>query len=328
MYLARMPEGGKTRFFIRQSYAEGGCIKSRDLFDLGNDPSRHIVYAGGSGYYYSPEGETALAEAGVAADQDQLDQVFFEFLAPGIQRVIDGFDRGRRRTAPTAIDAETAQYRAPMPFDKRRYHYLRFGHSDQRHIDRVPEKVFRPLHAKSRDELEQYFLGAERLLRAHEKPLYVSVIFEFKRFIPDAQSDQTLGDQIDVFFLSRLCRLNADTRFWNGAPEESQLRHYLIKYAVMYFDFDPPRQSPWQAYVEDFINRHRIYHPPPKVTLKLEEAGRLFGLPWKELKALDKDSLSRLYRRLALKHHPDQGGDSEAFRRLTQCYKMLLRRRG
>ncbi|MBI5062073.1 MAG: hypothetical protein HZB87_00970 [Desulfatitalea sp.] len=326
MYLARIAEKGKTRYIIRQSYKVGDGFMSKDLLDLGNDPSRYIVYSGSSGYYYSAEVEEALAAAGAPMDQAQLDQIFYEFLKPNIRRIIDGFDRGRRRTASKAIDAAGTSPDL-WGFDKRRFHYLRFGMSDQRHIDRVPEKLFRALHAKSRDELEQYFLSAEGLLRSHEKPVYVSLIFELKRFTPEAESGRTLRDQMDAYFISRICLINADSRFREGAPADASLHPYLVKYAEIYFDFETPRQSPWQAYVEDFINRHRIYHQPAKVTVKLEEAGRLFGLPWKELKKLDRGSLSRLYRQLALKHHPDKGGDTDIFRRLTQYYHMLLKRK-
>lgn len=327
MYLARITEKGKIRYIIRQSYAAGEGFRSKDLLDLGYDPTRHIIYSGSSGYYYSAELEEGLAAAGVPADQSHLDEIFYEFLQPNIRRIIDGFDRGRRRSASTAIDAAQAPP-ALWGFDKRRFHYLRFGLSDQRHIDHVPAKVFRTLHAKSRDELEQYFLSAERLLRSHEKPVYVSLIFEFKRFVPESKANLTLREQLDAFFISRICRINADDRFWDGGPIASSLHPYLTRYAVMYFDFEAQRQSAWQAYVEDFINRHRIYHPPAKVTVKLEEAGRLFGLPWKELKKLDRGSLSRLYRKLALTHHPDKGGDADLFRRLTQYYHMLLKRKG
>ncbi len=327
MYLARISEKGKTRYIIRQSYSTGRGFESRDLFDLGDDPARHIVYAGNSGYYYTAEVEEALTAAGTPADQAQLDEIFYDFLKPHIRRVIDGFDRNRRRSASKAIVAAETET-ALWDFDKRRFHYLRFGLSDQRHIDRVPEKVFRTLHAKSRDELEQYFLSAERLLRSHEKPVYVSLIFEFKRFVPETPSDRSLREQMDAYFVSRLCRINSDSRFREKGTGAASLHPYLIKYAVMYFDFEAPRQSPWQAYVEDFINRHRAYHPPASVTVKLEEAGHLFGIPWKELKKLDRRSLGRLYRRLALKHHPDKGGDAETFRRLTQYYHLLLQRKG
>jgi hypothetical protein len=326
MYLARITEKGDIRYIIRQSFAVGDGFQSKDLFDLGHDPSRHIVYTGGSGYYYSTEVEEALAAAGAPLDQAQMDQIFYEFLKPGIRRIIDGFDRGRRNSANRVIDA-AAGPPAPWGFDKRRFHFLRFGPSDQRHIDRVPEKIFRTLHAKSRDELEQYFLLEERRLRDHEKPVYVSLIFELKRFMPEAQSGRSVREQVDGYFISRLCQINADPRFRQDASVNSSLHPYLIKYAVMFFDFEAQRTSPWQAYVEDFIHRHRIYHPPDKVTVKLEEAGRLFGLPWKELKKLDRGSLSRLYRQLALKHHPDKGGDAESFRRLTQYYHLLLKRK-
>lgn len=327
MYMARYRDRGNIRYVIRQSYADATCLRSRDLFDLGQDPAQYIVYVGGSGYYYSEEVIDGLARSGIDADQDQLDRLFFEFLDPRIQRVIHGFDRGRRSSTPRSITDRHQAGNRPHAFDRRRHHYLRFGHSDQRHIDRVSEKIFSPLYDKSRDELEQYFLTAERVLRPHEKPFYVSTIFEFRTFVPARNSELPLIDQMDAFFLSRLCGLNGDRRFWSGMPENRELHHYLAKYAIMYFDFDPPRRSPWQAYVEDFINRHREYHPPAKVKLKLEEAGRLFGMPWKRLKTLDKKSLTRLYRQLALKHHPDQGGDAEAFRRLTQYYKVLLKRK-
>ena len=134
-------------------------------------------------------------------------------------------------------------------------------------------------------------------------------------------------EQMDAFFISRLCRYNADARLWADEKDEDSLRDYLAKYAIMYFDYQAPHSSPWQAYVEDFIRRHRAYHPPRKVRIKTEEAGRLFGMPWKKLKTLDELSLSRLYRKLALKLHPDQGGDPELFRKLTNYYDVLSNKR-
>lgn len=322
MYLARL----KTRYVIRQTYADDGLMKSRDLFDLGSDPRQHIVYVGGSGYYYSDDIQEALAEAGVDVDQDQLDEILFDFLAPKIQRVIHGFDRRRRRSGHAAISEDNCAG-TPHLFDKLRYQFIRFGQGSQPPGGCMPEKVFKTLYVKSRDELEQYFIAQEQLLGAHEKADYIASIFELKRFVPDNENGKPLLDQIDAFFLTRLCRLNEDPSFWSGMPMRHGLHDYLVKYAVVYFDFDPPHRSPWQAYVEDFINRHRAYQPPAKVKIKLEEAGKLFGLPWKKLKILDKTSLSRLYRKLALKHHPDQGGDPDLFRRLTQFYEVLLKKR-
>lgn len=327
MYLARLIEKRNPRFVIRQSYPDGNGMQSRDLFDLGTDPTRYIIYVGGSGYYYDEALHEALAEAGVEDAQDELDRILFEFLDPQIQRVIQGFDRGRHHKKPASL---TQNGNRPQPihlFDKRRYHYLRFGHSEQRHIHRVPEKVFRELYAKSRDELEQYFLAEERSLRPHQKPHYVSVIFEMKRFVPDKDKASSIVEQMDAFFISRLCRFNSDERLWADPPEAGELRDYLVKYAIMYFDYQAPPASPWQEYVEDFIRRHRVYHPPKKVQIKMEEAGRLFGMPWRKLKVLDKRSLSRLYRKLALKLHPDQGGDPEQFRKLSQYYEVLSKKR-
>ena len=96
----------------------------------------------------------------------------FPFLTPEIQRTIHGFDRGRRRSKPKAIDDGPSAAAEAHLFDKRRLHYLRFGHSDQRHITKVRDRLFWPLYSKSRDELEQYFMVEERRLRTHERPFY------------------------------------------------------------------------------------------------------------------------------------------------------------
>ena len=101
--LARLNRKGKLRFVIRQSYAVGTAMKSRDLFDLGADPTRYIVYVGGSGYYYESEVYDALAEAGVDESDEELDRILFEFLDPRIQRVIRGFDRSRHHKNPVAL---------------------------------------------------------------------------------------------------------------------------------------------------------------------------------------------------------------------------------
>ncbi len=326
MYLAKLSRRGKAHYVIRQSCSVEGRLVSRDLVDLGSNPGGFIVYVGGSGYYYADTVIDSLENAGVSVDQEQLDHLFFDFLPDDIQRVIHGFDRGGRRSSPAALSVEGEPAPPPHIFDKRRYHYLRFGHSAQRHIHRVSEKIFHPLHAKSRDELEQYFLKEERRLRTHEQATYVSTVFDLGRFVPQPDSPNSLVEQMDAYFISRLCRLDSDDRFWAGLPAEGRLRDYLVKYAIIYFDLAAPRQSPWQAYVEDFINQRRAYHAPQKVRIKIEEAGRLFGLQWKMLKKLDKIALGRLYRRLALKHHPDKGGDPEMFRRLTDYYKILKKK--
>ncbi len=327
MYLAHIKQKGRNRYIIRHSYAADGIMKSRDLFDLGDDPTRFIVQVGGRGYYYRDEIQDHLSKAGLEVDQDQLDHLFFDFLPSDIQRIIRGFDRGHRRCSRPAIDLTTDVGSAPKLFDKRRYHYLRFGRDDQQYIERAPEKIFKHLYARSRDELEQYFLNQEQRLRPHENAAYVSAIFTLKQFNAEKDDPRPLLSQLDGYFMDQLCTINEDTIFWADIYCEGGLHPYLTKYAIMYFDFDPPRRSPWQAYVEDFINRHRVYHPPAKVKIKLEEAGRLFGMQWKDLKKLDKRSLSRLYRRLALTHHPDQGGDPEAFRKLTRYYKVLLKQK-
>ncbi len=324
MYLARERIHDRIHYYIRDSFESEGCFKSRNLYDLGTAPERYISYPGGKSYYYEPDIIDTLKKKGVDIDQDALDTIFFDFLLPEVQRVITGFDRRYQGRIRKTTDQTQTPDRSVHLFDKRRFHFLRFGARMRQQIHRQPESIFRPVMNKSRDEIEQYFLKEERILKHREVPLYVAAIFNLQHFLPDATSDQSVLDQLDQYFLTGLCQLDQDRKFWAGAPREENLHHYLIKYAIMYFDVQRSPDSGWQHYFQDFINRHRAYAPPRKVQMKIKEAEALFGLCWKELNQLSRKALSRLYRRLALKHHPDQGGNSELFSRLTQYYQTLL----
>ena len=112
-----------------------------------------------------------------------------------------------------------------------------------------------------------------------------------------------------------------------GSDDESGLRQHLVRYAVMYFDSCFPSRDPFQAYLREFMNRHRFHQPPESVEISLAESARLFGVTAGELKKMDCRSLTRQYRKLAKQHHPDKGGDPEAFVKLSAAHEKLLRRK-
>ena len=324
MYLARQRINNKIHFFIRQSIAGPGYMQSRDLYDLGADPARYIIYPGGNSFYIDPCIEEYLIGQGIEANQFDLEAIFFEFLKPETQRVISGFDRRTSSRLERIVEGDLSQLHF---FDKRRYHYLRFGRRLPACINQIPKKVFLPLLKKSRDELEQYFMSAERILGPAEGFNYLWIIFELRHFMPDPHSDMALPEQLDAFFVKSLCRLNSDKDFKAGLPSGNGLHEYLRRYAVMYFDGQRPLTRWEHDYIDEFIGRHRTYRPPRTVQIKIEEAEKLFGCPWKELRRMDRSALTRIYRKSALKHHPDQGGRSETFQRLTAYYRVLLARK-
>lgn len=324
MYLARRKIKNQIHYYIRDTYQDGPYLKSRDVFDLGTDPSRYIIYSSGHGYYFDEVIEDTLEQFGLYPDQNELEHIFWDFLDPEIKRVIIGFQRPFSRPKATAQDTETPVHL----FDKRRIHYLKFGEMDQRSLHRLPRKMFKVLYEKSRDEIEQYFWVQERILQPNEIKAYVYTIFDLQRFFIErmaAQRPQDLNQaKMDQFFIDEVCALNADEAFWAGMGISDRLGEYLVKYVIMYFDYGFPRVSPWQSYLYDFMNRHRSYLPPKKVRLNMEEAARLFETRWEKLKEMDVDSFSRLYRKMALKHHPDQGGNQETFVKLAKYYQGLI----
>jgi len=330
MYLARHKIHSCVHYSIRESYHDGEVYKSRELFDLGSDPTRYIVYPGGHGYYYHESLMDALEKKGLAGDQNALDEIFWEFLDPEIRRVIDAFDRGRNRKH-VPVKSATPWTPPGHPFDRRRLHFLRFGRICQNDLDRCPASMFQILQNKSRDEIEQYFLAQEKILKPSERATYCYVIFNLQRFFEDLGPTprQRPWDvrHLDNYFISEICRLNVDDRFWAGMPSADRLRPYLVHYVIMFFDDTLKLRPALHDPINDFINRHRVYRPPKSVRIKMEKAANLFERTWKELKQMSADELTRLYRRQALKHHPDQGGTQEAFLALTTAYRALLTRK-
>jgi len=327
VYLARKNNGYQTHYTIRETYRDGDCLKSRDLFHLGTDPSKYIIYPGGKGYYFDEVVEETLREYGVNPTGGELDRIFWDFLDPEIQRVIHGFER---KTKKTLSGSDTVVENFHL-FDMRRIHFLRFGSMDQRQIHRMPEKFFRALSAKSRDEIEQYFMREERIIRPRELFRYLSVIFDFQRHLLSSYTNQNdvraQLEKVDTLFIKSVCVLNKDEIFWAGIPGTGKLQEYLRRYVILYFDHAGRPAAPVRRYMHEFMNRHRAYRPPKKVRLSMAEASRLFETPWKDLRQMDAGTFTRLYRKQALKFHPDQGGNQKAFVKLTKLYQNLMKKK-
>jgi hypothetical protein len=315
-------------YMIRQSYADGDCYRSRDLFDLGDDPSRFIVYPGGNGFYIDMAVEDGIADTGISVSQDDLEPIFMPFLDPRIRRVIHGFDRKDRTTprSDTCVPADAFHL-----FDRYRLHFLKLGRVNHRELGCTPDHFYAGLQQKSRDEIEHDFIAAERILKSDELAYYTYQIFDLQRYFSEhfARSHPEVLDQerMDRFFVKTLCQLDQDEVFWMGCDQASGLRKHLVRYAIMYFDSCFQAHDPFQDFLRDFMNRHRIHRPPDSVQISLAESAQLFGVTADALKKMDCPTLTRHYRKLALRHHPDKGGDQEIFVKLSAAYEKLLKRK-
>lgn len=333
MYLARKQINHQTHYVLRQSYADGGIMRSRDLIDLGDCPESFIVYPdNGNAFYFDEDLCQALRDKGVEPDNRLLEKVFWPFFTAETRRLLERFSRspaGRPgRLAEARRRCETTPFHV---FDRRRMHYLRYGELDQSGLDRVPKKIYRKLLDKSRDEIEQQFLTMEQVLREHEKKNYVFAVFnlaghfdsEIARKFPLALSDE----KVDACFVEELCRLNADAAFWSDLPVTGTLHSYLIRYACWFFD----TAFSGGAYLDDlawqFRRRHHGFRPPPpRQHMPEEEALAMLGIASSELVGMTVGELTRRYRIMAKRHHPDRGGGHEPFIRLTRAFEDVLRR--
>jgi hypothetical protein len=329
LYLARKIIQGKIRYFIRESYRDKGCLRSRDLYDLGSHPERYIRYPGGNSYYIDEVVEEALSAAGSTSAADELDDLFWNFLEPEIRWKLEPFRRRElmSRSAKRRLQKETqGSYHV---FDKRRIYYLKCGRVDQCRVGLLPSKMFRIFDNKSRDEIEQTFIEMETILHGTELKSYVYSIFDLQKFFTEsfAKSVPHFLNQVKVddYFLKEICRLNDDPIFWAGMDQSDRLHEYLVRYAVMFFDFDYEPRSFMEAYIRRFINSRRDYRPPPRMrSVTLGEASTIFNESKDSLDKMGRSDLARLYRRRAQKLHPDKGGDHDTFVKflsLVRCQK-------
>jgi hypothetical protein len=320
---------GSLQYFIRETFRDGDLLRSRNLFDLGTNPARYIIYPGGNSFYIDEVVEDSLSATGSQSSVDELDDIFWPFIKPRIKRALESFRRRelcyRQAQRRPGTKADGSQH----IFDKRRIYYLKTGHANQSGIGRLPPKFFRLFNNKSRDEIEQNFIEMEAILRATELKTYVYTIFDIHKFFREsfAKDEPQFLDQtkVDAYFIEEICRLNDDPGFWAGMQRDDGLHEYLIRYAVMFFDFDYTPRNFMEEYIRRFMNGRRDYQPLRKNHVSVDEASSIFAVAKTTLQKMNRAQLARLFRRRAMKLHPDQGGDHDTFVKLTETYHSLLR---
>lgn len=334
MYFARKNTAGATHYILRQSFQEGGIFKSRDLLDLGSHPASHIVYTGDVHYEIDPALLTHLQTLGVKFNERELEELFFPFLDEYIRYKLEPFiNRHKyRHWRPMSAALRKEALATTHIMDRRRVHFLRFGHCSPDLLDKSPP-LFKVLLHKSRDEIEQLIMQREMDLRPGEYKRYLFTIFDLQRFFPEklTRSIPSALDQqqVDEYFLQEYCRLDQDTDFWAGYETEGASSPYLLRYLFMFFDLAEEGDLLWNT----LGGRHRRQrfrgHRPQPVAqrMNLSEAAAAFGLSREQFAALSKKELTALYRKKAHILHPDKGGDHDQFVKLTAAYNELLKSR-
>lgn len=334
MYLARRRVRNHLSYTIRETYRDGELLRSRDLLDLGHSPQRFIHYIGPGNFTLDDWVVDGLRRSGLDPDPFVLERLFFPFLEPRIRARIEAYaDRDRhRRWQPLSAQMRRQILEQTHEFDRRRVHFLRFGQSDQRQLN-SSAVLFRVLLDKSRDELEQYFLEQEQVLRPAEYRRYMVAVFDLQRFFTESYAPtmpEALDEEkLDEFFLRQICHLDRDQQFWAGMERSERLPDYLVRYVVMYFDSAFPARGGWDEYLRGFMDGRRRYKPPASGRrMTMSAAATVFGLSRAELDALGRKELKKLFRQKARELHPDQGGDHERFIALSEAYQEMLRTKG
>ncbi|WP_035237325.1 DnaJ domain-containing protein [Desulfobacter vibrioformis] len=327
MYLAKIKKDRQTTYILRESVRQGEQMVARDILNLGPCPGAWIDYPGGNAWYLSPDLESRISNLAGTFDSEQLEDLFRPFVRPDIRRATQTFwQRSFKQYTPmTRAQKETIE-RQVHAFDKRRAHFLKFGNMDQGPLVNMPAVIFRQLHNKSRDELEQFFMEQERALRQKDLKSYVYTVLDlhrfFKRFMAKQMPHALDQDKVEAFFIQELCLLNKDL-----FGLTSHLNEYLIRYAVMFFDHTYGDSVLLDDMVKDFQFRQRsrwFKQPGATRQLALSRAFKIFNLTAQVLASMDKKDLTREFRRLARQHHPDRGGSHDRFVELSNAYQALL----
>lgn len=329
MYIARIQDKTARRYVLRESVNHNGTMVSRDLFDLGESPGQWIRYPGGNAFYLDEEMVYELLDTSDTFDADHLEDLFWPWVRPDIRRAVESFrNRSVNRSRPARLtdrEKETI-LKTTQPFDMRRAHYLKFGNMDQGPIFDMPAVLFKGLRDKSRDEIEQEFLSQESRLKDRELKSYVYTIFDLQRFfrgfmakkMPHALNQE----KVETFFLDELCDINQ--RLFDRTDH---LHPYMNRYLIMFFDHAYADTVLLEELKNDFIFRHRFFRqPPPRPTVSGKKARMVFNIDKQTMKTMSRRELTRRYRELARKHHPDKGGSHDAFVELNNAFQALLKK--
>ncbi len=328
MYIGRKKVGSRVFYFIRESYQEGGLWRSRDLFELGENPGRYIIYPGGHSFYLDEAVLEGLASRGVKTDQIELEGLFLPFVKPEIRRIVRDFERSpvvRARRRPRA--EQLARQERYHLFDRRRLVFLKFGQTNVDSLLKRPLVFLDVLANKSRDEIEQMIEADEAILKPKEILAYIYAAFglaeyfsgHLTRFVPEARGQA----ELDQVFEEAVCRLADDERYRMGLDRQTVLKDYLSRYAIMYYDLDYRLRRQWERRRLAREAAWRRQQAP-----EFRQACRLVGLSETEALTMDKDQLLRHFRRLAKRLHPDQGGEHERFIAFKKAMEFILTYRG
>jgi len=327
MYLAKVQKNKRTTYILRESVRQGEQMVARDILDIGPCPGAWIDYPGGNAWYLNPDLESRISSLADTFNSDQLENLFRPFIRPDIRRATQTFrQRGFKQHTPMSRAKKEAIARQAHAFDKRRAHFLKFGNMDQGPIVNMPAVIFRQLHNKSRDEIEQCFMDQEQVLKKKDLKSYIYTALDLHRFFQGFMAKQMPHaldqDKVEAFFIQELCLLNKEL-----FGLTNRLHEYLIRYAVMFFDHTYGDSVLLDDMVNDFQFRQRSrWFKPPGTTrqLALSQALKIFNLTAKDLESMDKKDLTREFRRLARQHHPDRGGSHDRFVELNNAYQALL----
>lgn len=331
MYLATTHSYKNTSYSIRISEYDAQCGHwlPKDIFNLGSNPQDHFA-DDQKGFISFSETLHQAISSHTSGDPDPiLEELLFDFFSHETKSFLERYPSRKDYTVTPLSHDEVEQIPLQLnTLDLRRLYFLRYGAVDQRHLHKVHKKLCRPLLNCSRDEKEHYFMEQEKVIPQEERKSYVYAIFDLQRhfsqsfapFMPEGLPEI----EIEEYFVEELCRLARNIHFLQEQPLLNSLLPHLRRYVIMFFDhsFAPG------SYTNDFIRNFRRTHtdfkwPETKVKVSDEEIIDLFGTSRKNLEAMSKHELTRLYRQKAKELHPDKGGDHELFIKLTEAYSII-----
>ena len=324
MYIALKKSRGRSQYILRESCTIDDQLTFRDLFDLGPDPCLFIKYAGGNAFYFDEKMEEVISEIHPNYDTDELEDLFWPWIRPDIRRAVETFkNRSFKSPYKKLTRREKDEIAARVHyFDKRRTLYLKSGGMDQGPVENMPAVLFKNLVHQSRDEIEQHFYRQEFSLKAHELKSYVYTVFNlqsfFSSFMAKKMPHALDQEKVDDFFLKEICRLNIE--LFN---KDEHLDDHMIRYCIMFFDHHYSHTTLLNDFASAFMSRHHFFAPRPKKVVTTDKACKIFNITKKDLEAMTRQRLTKLYRRLARQVHPDTGGSHEKFVELNNAYQSL-----